>query len=178
MAGNANSGRRRLPTAVKQRRGSRIRHDVKREPAFEVGEPPIPPHIAANPYALAAWRSFAPRLIAARVLTTAHGEPLALLADAWGRYQRASDEWAALNYPNVQTIEIIKGPHVSERVVEHPLVRQLGVYGDTVKRLCAEFGLTPASASKVQTITDTAADPFEAFLRGPNVVDFKKGPPK
>lgn len=175
MAGNANSGRRRLPTAVKQRRGSRIRHDTKHEPAYAVGEPPMPAHVAGDPYARAAWASFAARLIEARVLTTAHAEPLALLADAWARYRRASEEWARLEYPNVQTIEIIKGPHVSSRVIEHPLVRLVPLYAEAVKKLCGEFGLTPATSSKVHTITDATADPFEAFLRGPNVLPFDKG---
>lgn len=173
MAGNRNSGRRRLPTETKRRRGSRIRHDAKREPSYDVGEPPIPEHVSIDPYALAAWRSFADRLIEARVLTKAHAEPLALLCDAWARYRRASEEWAHYEYAQVVEVEIVKGHVTTKRLVPNPLVQIVAAYAEQVKKLLGEFGLTPATSSKVKTIADTTADPFEAFLRGPNVVPFE-----
>jgi P27 family predicted phage terminase small subunit len=175
MAGNRNSGRRRLPTAVKLRRGSKIRHDIKREPKYTVGVPDMPTHIEADPIAKTAWLSFADRLVEARVLTKAHAEPLTLLCEAWARYRRAVEEWRHYGFKHVAEVEIRKpGGIITTRLAENPLAHIVPALEERVKKLLGEFGLTPATASKVQTHAEREADPFEEFLRGPNVVEFRK----
>jgi len=175
MAGNRRSGRRRIPTAIKRARGSEIRHNAAAEPSAPSGVPPAPPHL--DPEARAAWDAIAARLLAQRVLTTAHGELLALLADGWASYVRLQRAFAAGGYQSVLTIEWLdeKG-HERKRVVDNPLFRQLRQQALLLNTLFGEFGQTPASAPKVSAFTDSP-DPLERFLNnGPenNVVAFAR----
>lgn len=174
--GNRRSGRRRTPTVVKRLTGARVRHDVSAEPTAPVGIPERPPHIAVDPDASAAWDALATRLTAQRVLTTAHREGLALLADAWATYVRMQRDFALVNRRTVLVQEWKDHEGVTRsRVVENPLARQIRLQALLLNTLFGEFGQTPASAPKVSTNSDSV-DPFESFLAsGPaTVVPFVK----
>jgi phage terminase small subunit len=179
--GNKRSGRRRLPTATKTLRGSRVRTPVASEPTFGApGVPVPPPHLVDDAEALAAYASFGARLVAARVLTPAHGELLAMLAEAWADYVRKRQEFAAEGRKSIVIQSWTDAEGVTrERRIENPLVRQMRQQLDQVARIAGEFGLTPATASKVQRIDAAAADPDEAFFanRPPNVLPFPSAPP-
>ena len=175
MAGNRRSGRRRLPTAIKRALGSKIRHNAGAEPSAPAGVPLPPPHL--EPEAREAWEAIGARLLAQHVLTTAHGELLALLADAWATYVRLQKAFAAGGYESIvtQTWQDERGRE-RLRVAENPLFRQLQRQALLLNTLFGEFGQTPASAPKVH-ITAPAADPLETFLTaGPetNVVPFAR----
>jgi len=179
MAGNRRSGRRRLPTAVKRARGSRIRHDAPAEPAATPGIPPRPPHLDQDDLAGRAYDTIAARLLTQHVLTEAHGELVALMADAWAQYVRLQEAFAVLGRQAilVQEWQDQKG-RVRRRVVENPLCRQMRQQALLLNTLMGEFGQTPASAPKVHAQAG-AVDPLESFLTsGANVVPFTTRPRK
>ena len=176
MPGTRRSGRRKVPTAILRARGSRVRHDAAKEPSAPAGVPQPPAHLAEE--ARAAWDAIAARLLAQHVLTTAHGELLALLADAWAQYVRLQTAFKAGGYQSVLTIEWMdERGNERRRVVDNPLFRQLRQQTLLLNTLLGEFGQTPASAPKVQAFSDSP-DPFDRFLNaGPdtNVVPFARG---
>lgn len=138
----------------------------------------MPGHLADDEIAAAAWESFGARLVVARVLTTAHAEPLALLCEAWADYRRKRAEWALMGRKSVivQSWKDAEGT-ARTRIIDNPLVKQLRQQSDLVARLAGEFGLTPATASKVTTLDEPDTDPAEAFFNAappPNVVAFKR----
>jgi P27 family predicted phage terminase small subunit len=175
MPGTRRSGRKRLPTALKVARGSKIRHNVAAEPSAPVGVPQAPPHLTEE--GRAAWNAMAARLLAQHVLTTAHGELLALLADAWATYVRLQRAYADGGYQSVLTLEWAdERGRERRRVISNPLFNQVRQQAQLVNALLGEFGQTPASAPKVSTFSDSP-DPFDRFLNaGPdtNVVKFAR----
>jgi len=174
--GNKRSGRRRLPTEVKRLRGSRIRHDTDREPTWGgKGRPEMPPHVADDPYAVTAWQAVAATLETAKVLSPAHGPTLAVYAEAQADYRRKREEWALMGRKSVivQSWVDIQGKNRT-RIVDNPLVKQMRGQADLLLRLAGEFGLTPATASKVMTQDAGGEDEFDTFLAGPTVLPFKR----
>lgn len=174
--GNRRSGRRRLPTEVKRQRGSKIRHDVEVEPTAPTGVPVRPGHVDEDPIAVDAWDRIASRLLTQKVLTTAHAELLALLADGWAQYVRLKAAFAADGYRHVlvNSWQDDRG-NPRTHTVENPLVRQIRQQALLLNTLLGEFGQTPASAPKVAAHADSP-DPFDRFLQGPpaSVVPFRR----
>jgi len=164
-----------MPTAVKRSRGSKVRHDVELEPTAPPGLPPRPAYLAADDAAASAWSAIATRLLDQRVLTTAHGELLAVLADAWAQYVRLQAAYAEMGYRSVLIQKWTEQGRKRERVVENPLCRQLRLQALLLNTLFGEFGQTPASAPKVHARADQV-DPLESFLSGgpARVVPFPK----
>lgn len=174
--GNKRSGRRRIPTETKRLRGSTIRHDVAREPTWGGhGRPAMPIHVADDPYAVAAWNDLTPMLENAKVLSPAHGHMLTVLSEALADYRRKREEWALMGRKSVivQSWDDIQGKHRT-RIVDNPLVKQLRGQSDLLMRLLGEFGLSPATSSKVVTQDAGDEDPFDTFLAGPTVLPFKR----
>jgi phage terminase small subunit len=135
----------------------------------------MPLHVADDPYAVAAWNDLAPMLEGAKVLSPAHGHMLTVLAEAWADYRRKREEWALMGRKSVivQSWDDIQGKHRT-RIVDNPLVKQLRGQGDLLMRLLGEFGLSPATSSKVVTQDAGDEDPFDTFLAGPTVLPFKR----
>jgi phage terminase small subunit len=174
--GNKRSGRRRLPTETKRVRGSRIRHDTEREPTWGGhGRPPLPPQLAADDYAVPIWHALSATLEQSKVLSPAHGDMLVVLAEALADYRRKREEWAMMGRKSVivQSWDDIQGKHRT-RIVDNPIVKQLRGQADLVMRLLGEFGLSPATSSKVVTQDAGGEDPFDTFLAGPTVLPFKQ----
>lgn len=182
MSGTRKSGRKRLPTAIKQLHGSRIRyrqhgrrvtHDASREPAGATGVPVMPAYLADDALAVAAWERFAATLTDLKVLTTAHALPLALLAETAADLERMHAEWSAMGRKSVLVTEWRDADHtVRHRIMANPIKRLYRAEKQLALQLAAEFGLTPASASKVITQTGETDPDFAAFLNGPKVVAF------
>lgn len=137
MAGNWNSGRRPAPHAVHVLRGTvRADHagrDEKRRGT--PGRPAIPAPIEADALARAHWDRLAATLEASGVLTTAHGDGLALLALLRADYDRVR-------------VRLLARP--DDRLL-HKEARDTA---NLCTRLLGEFGLTPSSEGRIH-----AADP-------------------
>lgn len=135
----------------------------------------MPTYLADDALAVAAWDRFAATLVDLKVLTTAHALPLALLAETTADLERMHEEWRLMGRKSVLLTEWKDTEGVTRhRVIANPLVRQYRAARVLALQLAAEFGLTPATASKVLT-HDGETDPeFDAFLRGPTVIPFAR----
>jgi Phage terminase, small subunit len=173
--GNHRSGRRRVPTAIKQLRGSKIRHDISREPAMAVGEPPMPVSIGSDPYAAEEWAALAKTLLALHVLTPAHGPALAVLAQAQADMRRKLEEWETMGRRSLVREEWFdKQGTLRVKFFDNPLCKQIVRQQGLITRLLGEFGLTAATSSKVQTHAPQADDFAALEALRPEIVPFKK----
>lgn len=171
MSGTRKSGRRRTPTAIKRLHGARIRHDVAREPQGQPGRPAMPAFLADDALAVAAWEQFATTLVDLKVLTTAHAFPLALLAETAADLERMHEEWKTMGRKSVLVTSWVDAEGVTRhRIIANPLKRLYRAERLLGLQLAAEFGLTPATASKVLTHEGETDPEFDAFLKGPSKV--------
>jgi P27 family predicted phage terminase small subunit len=179
--GNRRSGRRRVPTALKTLHGGRVRSGRAHEPTSIVGVPEMPAYLADDALALAAWQRFAARLVDMRVLTRAHGEILAVLCETWASLERFHEEAAKMGRRAVLVTEWLdaKGA-IRHRIIANPLMKLWRAERQLFAQLCGEFGLTPATASKVMTQGDAdATDALETLLRdAPKVLAFSTKRPR
>jgi P27 family predicted phage terminase small subunit len=130
------------PTAIKQAEGNpgkrRLNSD---EPEFEARIPKTPSHI--DEQAKKEWRRIAPMLLRNHVLTEGDYMALANLCQAWATLKRLQ---GLLNdAPSL----LVKTP--AGYVQQTPLFSMINRQMTLVNRLCAEFGLTPSSRSRVKT---------------------------
>lgn len=166
MAGNSRSGRHPKPTAIKVLHGSKLRAGNRSEAKYQSGAPECPAHVQNDPRALQAWQVTSARLLQVGVLTTAHGESLATLCDAWADYVRCREQFAAMNYQQLVVDESIdrRNGNKLRKVKENPLIRRSEKLALLITRLLGEFGLTPITSPKVPALGQAAsADPFTEF---------------
>lgn len=108
-----------------------------------------------------AWMHLVPILSRMRVLTEADGYALAVLCNAWSRYRVASDQLA--RFGDVYSIKdaggrlksIRRSPYAALQM-EHALV---------VRRLLAEFGLTPASRGRLIALPESKNGKTDFFTK-------------
>jgi phage terminase small subunit len=166
--GNHKSGRRPVPTNLHVLRGTLRSRHKKRPPPPQLGRPEPPPDIQADEVALGHWNALAERLESLRVLSPAHGEALALLAQSLADYGRVRAQLHEMGYRQLIVDEIRDktGQVIRRRVRENPLIRRSERLALLVARLLGEFGLTPVTQTKVASHAPTESDPFEVFLGG------------
>src|SRR4029453_18636400 len=96
MAGNANSGRRPLPTHLKVLRGNpgkrRIHPSEPTPPAVTAAFDTPPPELAGDDVAETEWRRVAPMLRACKLVTEAERPLLITLCQQWSRYLEAQQK--------------------------------------------------------------------------------------
>jgi len=105
------------------------------------------------------WRRLVPILQRMRVLTEADGPALANLCADHSLLERARESLA-------KTGLFIKNPK-TEMVHQNPVLNVIRVTTDRVNRQLCQFGLTPASRSRIQTVDDSKEDDLAALLRAP-----------
>ncbi|MFW1676443.1 phage terminase small subunit P27 family [Pontibacter sp. JAM-7] len=153
------SGPAPKPTALKLVTGNAGKRPInKKEPKPRSERPKVPAHL--SPKAKTAFKNVCDLLEDMGVLTIADGMALELLCDAYA-------EWRDLDklikskghiYTTVATSgeEVIKG---------NPAVAMRADAWKRVKSMAAEFGLTAASRTKIQTNTPEETDPLEEYLK-------------
>ncbi len=149
-------GAKPVPTSIKALRGT-LRADRMnpREPVGD-GRPTCPPELSSA--ARKEWRRISKHLTAMGLLTTVDRAALALYCDAYGRWLEAI---AALQEYGV----VLKSPNGYP--VQSPYVGIANKAGEQVRLLLAEFGMSPASRTRVQAqATQPIDDPFARFDRG------------
>jgi phage terminase small subunit len=123
----------------------------------------------------ARWNELVTTLTASRVLTPDCGAVLACLTVAEADYRSFLARWITDGRQPVIAYEFQDGEGVvRRRMVANPLVRILRDQARLVVQLATDFGLSPASASKVQTQGSEPDPGFDAFLAGPTIVPFAK----
>ena len=129
------------------------------EPKPEALREAKPPHWLKG-RARRAWIDLAPLLIKLKVLTEADRMALGMLCDVYGEYLDARDvvRHKGMTYETRTTMGGLK-------IQTRP---EVFIAADAWRRTAAmmqQFGLTPASRSKVSATDEADEDPIEAFLR-------------
>ena len=151
--GGQGSGRPRKPTALKKPQGNPGKRRLnKHEPKLPLGIPEMPDGLSA--IAQAEWKAIVPLLTNMGVLTPADGKALAAYCSCYALWMRAEQEIAQYG--------------ITEFGKVNPAVRVRSDALRQMKSFLIEFGLTPASRSKLSlSNARDNVDPFEAFLEGP-----------
>jgi P27 family predicted phage terminase small subunit len=142
-AGEGNPGKRRIN---------------KLEPKPSETRPRMPSTLDAG--AKKEWRRLLPILERMRVLTEADGIALANLCYDYSLLQQAQ---ASLVKTGMLTMN-----KKTEMIHQNPLIKVVAQTTDRISRGLQQFGLTPASRSRIQTVSDPKGeDDLAALLRAP-----------
>ena len=145
--GGTGSGRRGAPSTIKHLQGNPGHRFInENEPKIKVGEPDMPP---LSEVAAREWRAIVPLLLGANVLTPADGKALAAYCTCYARAEKCR-------------AEIDKSPTITKRAER--LIRIEDKALKLMKSYLIEFGLTPASRSRIKVSNDQPQDKLEAFL--------------
>ena len=147
-------GRRPKPTAVKIAEGNPGKRKLnKREPTPPPGAPDRPTHLRGQ--ARDEWDRIVPQLLNLGVLSKVDRTALACYCESWGTYLKARGK-----------IER-EGEVVSGEV--NPWLRIANEQKKLALRFLMEFGLTPATRSRLSVNTDkkSAADELKSFMETP-----------
>jgi P27 family predicted phage terminase small subunit len=156
MAGKkGRSGRRRIPSAVKKARGTyRPSRAAKNEVQVELGTPDMPDWIARDPEARAEWEHIAPILEKARVLSD---PDKAMLADYCAAHSLAVNATKRYMAEGI----IPRAKRGAKMMHVHPMIKVAQEARNQAARLGAEFGLSPASRSRVSAVPRKGGDADE-----------------
>jgi P27 family predicted phage terminase small subunit len=127
----------------------------KNEPQPQAKAPPCPKHLSKE--AKKEWRRISRELLTLGLLTTVDRAALAAYCQAWARWVEAEE---AMSQPDFQLVRSTdKGyEHASPWVqVANNALKQMRAY-------LVEFGLTPASRSRVTVAKPEEKDPYNEFL--------------
>ena len=158
MAGKpGRSGRKPKPTAVLKLQGNfrADRHqDGEPEPPLAIPEPPK----SLKGEALAEWDRITKLLADAHCIAELDRSALAAYCTEWARYVNANNKLRLANTLLAESTKGTKMPHPLLRVSDRALANML--------RICQEFGLTPASRTRLNINAGAAdEDPLEKLIR-------------
>jgi P27 family predicted phage terminase small subunit len=145
------------PTAIRIAEGNRSRRPLnEREPRPSAVCPRMPKHLDKT--AQREWRRLAPMLERMGVLTEVDGIALANLCVDCSILQQAQE--------SLSKTGLLSKSGRSGLIHQSPLLNIISVTTDRVTRALREFGLTPASRSRIQTNADGSTDSLERALCG------------
>ncbi len=151
-------GRTPTPTRLKLVKGNPGRRPInRREPQPTVAIPPCPRWL--DPKAKTLWRHLTKVLHEIQVLTLADARALELVCEAYAEW-RAARAVIRRRGPSYETETAAGGLVVRSRP-------EVAIAADAWRRVrqgLTDFGLTPASRTKLTTVTPEAVDPVEEFL--------------
>jgi P27 family predicted phage terminase small subunit len=156
MAGSTGrSGRKPLPTNVKLLRGNPGHRPLNREePRPAARLPQAPAHLSEA--AKKEWRRAGRTLLRLGLVTEMDRAAFALYCQAWGRWVEAED---ALRRHGV----MVRSP--AGFPMQSPYLAVANRAMEQMRSLLSEFGMTPASRTRVHASADDEDDPFEELLR-------------
>lgn len=182
MPGNRNSGRRPKPTALKQLQGNPGKRKLNlNEPKPPEGRPEMPQGLTRE--AKQEWKRIVPMLEQMGILTVADGKALAAYCASYAAWMQAERHIAKFGIV-LATVDEETG---QSYVKANPAVRIRGDALRLMKSFLTDFGLTPASRSRLHVNEPGAGnyapsksdDPLERFLseaRGAEADDQERKP--
>lgn len=149
------AGRRPKPTALKELAGNPGKRALnKNEPKFS-GLPTCPSHL--DKQAKAEWKRVSKELSAVGLLTAVDRAALAAYCQCWSRWVQAEQK--------IQETSLVVKAAKSGYPIQNPFVSIANTALDLMKKFLTEFGLTPASRSRLSVDADKSTDdPFVAFM--------------
>jgi len=150
------AGRRPKPTALKELAGNPGKRAMNRnEPKFS-GLPTCPPHL--DKVAKAEWKRISKELAAVGLLTAVDRAALAAYCQCWSRWVAAEEK--------IRETGLVVRSAKSGYPIQNPFVAIANTALDLMRKFLTEFGLTPASRSRLSVDADRSnADPFTEFMR-------------
>jgi P27 family predicted phage terminase small subunit len=135
-------------------------------PIQEVPRPPS--HL--NRYGKRKWKELAPVLAESRIMTENDLVALEVLCESYGQYREA--QYAVYHYVDRygKTHKRTLGEYLRDRNSQTmPEYTAMNKALSTMRGLLAEFGMSPASRSRVSAVAEnTPEDPMDELLRGTN----------
>jgi P27 family predicted phage terminase small subunit len=164
VGGNGSGGHNRKPTAVKELQGNAgHRKPNADEPKPELGTPEKPKGMSKA--ASREWDRIVPALMSLGVLTVVDGKALAGYCDAYAYWELARKEMDDHGLVVEEPILNKEGDEIGEKLKANPAVSIYATMGKLMKSFLVEFGLTPASRSKLKVEKPKPADPMDAYLK-------------
>jgi P27 family predicted phage terminase small subunit len=144
-------GRRPKPTAIKELEGNPGKRPLnRREPRPMNAIPTCPSHL--SPTAKAEWKRIAGHLHILRIISQLDRAALAAYCQAYGR-------WAEAEKKLKETAPLIKTP--SGYVQQNPWLQVANKQLEIMHKYLSEFGMTPASRSRVNAMPSLMPKPWE-----------------
>jgi len=157
------AGRPRKPTALKIRDGEKNKNRINRnEPKPELSRPTCPQHLSGA--AKYEWRRIVPELEKLGLLSQIDRAALAAYCSAYGRWVEAENQLRQLALMSPQTKGLLyKTPN--DNLIINPLVRISKDSLELMHRYLVEFGMTPASRTRIATaVNPESDDPMDKLL--------------
>jgi P27 family predicted phage terminase small subunit len=151
----ARRGRKPKPTSLKILDGTRSDRVNRQEPSPARVAPPMTAEVEGDSFALEAWNRLVPRLQSLGLLTEADGEALSLYCVTYSRYRLASIDVQAHGLAVETGLGGLKA---------NPAAAVAAECSRLMASLLAEFGLTPASRSRVKAAVEPTRDALADFL--------------
>jgi P27 family predicted phage terminase small subunit len=139
------------PTALKKLAGNPGKRPLNEaEPQYEVAAPDMPEGLP--PEAVAEWERVVPMLVASRVMTRVDRAALTSYVLAWARLLQAEAEIQAHGILVPVMVEDADGVYIdSGNRKKNPAVTVQNEAKRNLRAFSAEFGITPASRTKVKS---------------------------
>ncbi|QDV91757.1 Phage terminase, small subunit [Phycisphaerae bacterium RAS2] len=148
-------GRKPIPTAIKRARGNPGKRPLNdNEPQPEKRIPPCPSFIDAEAKRL--WSQLGKLLLANGVLSEMDGLSLATLCQAWSRWKFAEEHIQKFG-------PIILSPD-KKFPIQSPYLAVANKCMEQINKILIEFGMTPSSRSRIETLLDQGPSDFDEFL--------------
>lgn len=164
------AGRRPLPDAIKKLRGNpgkRKPTNNERDLAAIDGVPEMPddlPELAQKE-----WKSIVPQLQLLGVLKAVDGKALAAYCYCFARWMQAEKEVERLGIlVETSVVDEESGEVIHTQIKRNPAIAVIEKALMTMKAFLIEFGLTPASRSRLKIEAPKGPDAMDAFLAGDN----------
>jgi P27 family predicted phage terminase small subunit len=147
---------RPIPTPIRKLRGNPSRRPYNDdEPEVKSGKPTIPAHVKADDEAAREWRRVTTTLHEMGVLSTADRAALAAYCIAWSRWVDAETKLRQFGV-------VIRSPN--DYPMPSPYLTIARDALNQMTRMLLEFGLTPASRTKLHTTkAGKTTNDFEAW---------------
>ena len=143
------------PTALRKLHGNPGKRPLpKNEPQPRRAIPPCPRHLSKK--AKAEWRRVSRELYDLGLLSNVDRAALAAYCTAWARWVEAEE----IVQQKGMVIKTTNG-----NFIQNPFLSIANRAMDDMRRLMVEFGMTPASRTRVQVQKETTVDEFTAFLQ-------------
>lgn len=140
-------GPKKTPRGLARIRGERVRPEIQPTTASS------PPPKWLSQAAKAEWRRLSPELVRLGLLTVLDVQPFAAYCQWYARWRRYEEKLARVKD------ELVTAKR-SDYVQAHPLVSMVRSAVETMNRLAASFGLTPADRASLEMPLDPTAPTF------------------
>jgi len=150
------AGRRPKPTALRELQGNPGHRPLNKREPKPGGVPRCPSHL--DDAAKREWKRISAELVSLNLLTSVDRAALSAYCASWSRWMDAET--------NVQKYgAVIKSPK-SGFPIQNPYVGIANTALDQMRKFLVEFGMTPASRSRIQVAASSGDDAFTEFMQG------------